>query len=252
MAKAGLIPVVPLYSSFIQRAYDQLVHDVAIQNLPVVICADRAGIVGNDGETHQGLLDLSFTNTIPNFNIMAPKDFNELESMLKFAIDLQKPVLLRYPRGKESFKFEKTEKIELGKAEVLEKGKDVTIVAIGKMVARAVEVSNILKNNNISASVINARFLKPFDEKSLLENINNLIITIEDGTIVGGLGTKVEEILFENKINVKLEKVAYPDEFIKHGNVEEIEKKYELDANSIVDKILQMNKVTNINKAGEA
>lgn len=252
MAKAGLIPIVPLYSSFIQRAYDQLVHDVAIQNLPVIICADRAGIVGNDGETHQGLLDLAFTNTIPNFNIMAPKDFNELESMLRFAVNLKKPVLIRYPRGKEIYKFEKTKKIELGKAELLECGKDVTIIAIGKMVARAVEVSNILKKNNISVSIINARFLKPFDEKTLLKNINNSIITIEDGTIVGGLGTKVEEVLAENKINVNLEKIAYPDEFIKHGDVLEIEEKYGLDANSIANKILQMNKITNINEAGEA
>ena len=237
MAKAGLVPVVPLYSSFIQRAYDQLVHDVAIQNLPVVICADRAGIVGNDGETHQGLLDMSFTNTIPNFTIMAPKDFNELEEMLEFSVNLQKPVLLRYPRGSESISFETSEKIEYGKAEVLEKGKDITIVAIGKMVSRAVEVSNILKELDVTCTVMNARFLKPFDEKKLLKNINKEIITIEDGTVVGGLGSKVEEVLQKNKINVNLEKIAYPDEFIKHGSVGEIEEKYGLDAKSISETI---------------
>ena len=147
MAKVGMIPVVPLYSSFIQRAYDQLIHDVAIQNLPVIICADRAGIVGNDGETHQGLLDLAFTNNIPNFTIMAPKDFNELENMMKFSVDLKKPVLVRYPRGGEDITFDSCDKIEFGKAEVIEKGNDITIVAIGKMVARAKEVSDILKED---------------------------------------------------------------------------------------------------------
>lgn len=255
MAKAGLIPVVPLYSSFIQRAYDQLVHDVAIQNLPVVICADRAGIVGNDGETHQGLLDMSFTNTIPNFTIMAPKDFNELEEMLEFSVNLQKPVLLRYPRGTESMNFGKSNlNIEYGKAEVLETGRDVTIVSIGKMVSRATEVSNILKESDIQTTVINARFLKPFDEKTLLENINNLIVTIEDGTIVGGLGSKVEEVLQANKIQIDLEKIAYPDSFIKHGNVNEIEEKYGLDAKSISENIKdilelsKIKKITNIKK----
>ena len=249
MAKAGMIPVVPIYSSFIQRAYDQLVHDVAIQNLPVIICADRAGIVGNDGETHQGLLDMSFTNSIPNFVIMAPKDFNELEEMLDFAVNLKKPVLLRYPRGGEGISFEKCEKLSLGKSEVLETGSDVTIVAIGKMVSRAIEVSNLLKENNISSTVINARFLKPFDEETLLKNINKLVVTIEDGTIVGGLGSKVEEILMENDIHLKLEKVAYPDEFIKHGNTDEIEKKYGLDAKTISDNIKDIleEKVKNIN-----
>lgn len=145
MAKAGLIPVVPLYSSFIQRAYDQLIHDVALQNLPVIICADRAGIVGNDGETHQGLLDMSFTNTIPNFNIMAPKDFDELEKMLEFAINLKKPVLIRYPRGGEEKDFNKCSDIKLGKAEIIQKGNDLTIVSIGKMVSRATEVAELLK-----------------------------------------------------------------------------------------------------------
>ena len=227
----------PLYSSFIQRAYDQLVHDVAIQNLPVVICADRAGIVGNDGETHQGLLDLSFTNTIPNFNIMAPKDFNELRQMLDFAIELKKPVMIRYPRGGEQKTFESTEEIKLGKAEILKKGKDIAIIAIGKMVSRALDVSEELSKSGIEAGVINARFLKPFDKETILQNIKdkNTIVTIEDGTIVGGLGSKVEELIFENKLDINLEKFAYPDEFIKHGSTEEIEEKYGLDVGSIVE-----------------
>ena len=237
LAKSGLVPVVPLYSSFIQRAYDQLVHDVAIQDLPVVICADRAGIVGNDGETHQGLLDLSFTNTIPNFNIMAPKDFSELESMLEFAINLKKPVMIRYPRGGEMKNFENTKEIELGKAEVLKDGKDIAIIAIGKMVSRAIEVADELSKKGIEATVINARFLKPLDKENILKNIKNkkTVATIEDGTIVGGLGSKVEELIFENNLNINLEKFAYPDEFIKHGSTNEIEEKYGLDVGSIVE-----------------
>ena len=237
LAKSGMIPIVPLYSSFIQRAYDQLVHDIAIQNLPVIICADRAGIVGNDGETHQGLLDLSFTNTIPNFNIMAPKDFNELENMIEFAIDIKKPVLIRYPRGGETLKFEQQDKISLGKAEILREGKDITIIAIGKMVARAIEVAEELKKEEIYPTIINARFLKPLDKETILKNIIGCktVLTIEDGTIVGGLGSKVEELIYENRININLEKIAYPDEFIKHGSVSEIEEKYGLDVGSIVE-----------------
>jgi 1-deoxy-D-xylulose-5-phosphate synthase len=236
MSKSGLIPVVPLYSSFIQRAYDQLVHDVAIQNLPVVICADRAGIVGNDGETHQGLLDMAFTNTIPNFNIMAPKDFNELENMLDFAINLNKPVLIRYPRGGEEISFEKCDEIKYGKAEVLEEGKDIVIIAIGKMVSKAIQVSEELKNYGIISTVINARFLKPFDNDTVLKKVVGAkkVITIEDGTVIGGLGDLVEQLLYENKIDVEFEKFAYPDEFIKHGSVNEIEEKYGLDVGSIV------------------
>ena len=237
LAKSGLVPVVPLYSSFIQRAYDQLVQDVAIQDLPVVICADRAGNVGNDGETHQGLLDLSFTNTIPNFNIMAPKDFGELEDMIDFAVNLKKPVMIRYPRGGENKSFENSTKIELGKAEVLKQGKDIAIIAIGKMVSRAIEVSEELEKEGKESTVINARFLKPLDEKTIFENIKDkkMVVTIEDGTIVGGLGSRVEELIFENKLDVNLEKIAYPDEFIKHGSVDEIERKYGLDVGSIVE-----------------
>ena len=245
LAKSGLIPVVPIYSSFIQRAYDQLVHDVAIQNLPVVVCADRAGIVGNDGETHQGLLDMSFTNTIPNFTIMAPKDFNELEEMLEFSIEAKRPILLRYPRGGEEKAWNFCEKIILGKSEILRKGKDVTILAIGKMVGRATDVAEELEKDGIECTVINSRFLKPFDEKTLLENLSGLIVTIEDGTIVGGLGSKVEEVLVENKINTNIEKIAYPDEFIKQGSCREIEYKYHLDKDSIKKYILENIKIKN-------
>lgn len=241
LAKSGMIPVVPLYSSFIQRAYDQLVHDVAIQNLPVVICADRAGIVGNDGETHQGLLDLSFTNTIPNFTIMAPKNFCELSEMLKFAVELKKPVLIRYPRGgEENCKFETQDEIILGKPEILNEGKEICIIAIGKMVSKAENVRKKLLERNINVGIINARFLKPIDEKFLINKIEKYktIITIEDGTIIGGLGNKMQEIIGENRLKQNLIKFAYPDEFIKHGDTKEIEEKYGLSEENIENIIL--------------
>ena len=237
LSKAGMIPVVPLYSSFLQRAYDQMVHDIAIQNLPIIICADRAGIVGNDGETHQGLLDMSFTNTIPNFVVMAPKDFSELEQMLEFAVDIKKPVLIRYPRGSEEMGFEKISDISLGKAEVLSDGEDVTIIAIGKMVSKAIKVSEMLKENDISCKVINARFLKPLDENTILKNLSKVVITIEDGSLINGLGNKIENLILKEDKNIYFEALGYPDEFIKHGSVKEIEEKYGLDEESIAKHI---------------
>ena len=237
MARSGMIPVVPIYSSFYQRGYDQVIHDVCIQKLPVVLCADRAGIVGNDGETHQGIYDLSFFNIVPNLNVMAPKDFKELEDMLEFATKLNEPVAIRYPRGGEgTYKFEKHEPIVKGKAELLKEGKDITIIAIGKMVDRAMEVSKILEENNIEAEVINARFLKPIDEETIIKSITKTrnVITIEDNIIEGGLGTVVSELIIkDNLTDIKMKKFGYPDEFIKHATPSEIEKKYGLDAETI-------------------
>lgn len=186
MAASGLKPVFAVYSSFLQRGYDQLIHDIAIQNLPVTICIDRAGIVGNDGETHQGLFDLAFLSEIPNFTIMAPKNFEEFDKMLEFAINLEKPVAIRYPRGGDSnVKFDECEEINLGKAEIIKEGKDLSIIAIGKMVERAVEVSQMLKNENINAEIINARFLKPLDKETIINSVRKTkkVITIEDRNI---------------------------------------------------------------------
>ena len=186
MAASGLKPVFAVYSSFLQRGYDQLIHDIAIQNLPVTICIDRAGIVGNDGETHQGLFDLAFLSEIPNFIIMAPKNYEEFDKMLEFAINLEKPVAIRYPRGGDSnVKFDKCEEINLGKAEIVKEGKDLSIIVIGKMVERAVEVSQMLQNENINAEIINARFLKPLDKETILDSIRKTkkVITIEDRNI---------------------------------------------------------------------
>lgn len=239
MAKEGLRPVVPIYSSFYQRAYDQVIHDICIENMPVVICVDRAGVVGNDGETHQGLLDLAFFNIVPNLKLMAPKDFKELEQMLEYAITLNSPVVIRYPRGgeNEKVKFEKHEEIIEGKAEILKEGKDVSIIAIGRMVAKGMEIAEKLEKQGKSVELINARFLKPFDKEKIIETITKTknVITIEDASIIGGLGTKVKEIIAENKLqNINLKCYAYPDKFIEAGNVGELEEKYLF---SVVDNI---------------
>ena len=254
MAKEGMIPIVPIYSSFYQRAYDQVIHDVAMQNLPVIMCVDRAGVVGADGETHQGTLDMAFFRLVPNLVIMAPKDFKELENMLEFAVKLKKPVVIRYPRGGEDseIKFEKHDKIELGKAEILrcidenefvnlrekietvqndlKDGKFVTIIAIGKMVVRAVKMAEELKSKTgINAEVINARFLKPLDDNTILKSIERTrnVITIEDGTKINGLATTVKELIVDNNLNgISFKSYAYPDEFIRHGSVEELEEIY--------------------------
>ena len=246
MAIEGTIPVVPIYSSFYQRGYDQVIHDIAIQNLPVIMCVDRAGIVGADGETHQGLLDMAFFRLVPNLTIMAPKDFKELEEMLEFAIKLNKPVIIRYPRGgEEDYKFQESTnseytKIEEGRAEILKEGKDISIIAIGKMVSRAMKIAEELEKENINTDVINARFLKPLDIKTIKNSIakTKKVITIEDGTIINGLATAIKELIIdENLRDIKLECFAYPDKFIQHGSVQELEEIYDLDEKSIITKI---------------
>lgn len=253
MAKAGLKPVLPLYSSFLQRGYDQLVHDIALQNIPVTICIDRAGIVGNDGETHHGLFDMSFASAIPNLTIMAPKDFKELEEMLEFAVNFNGPVLIRYPRGGEgNNKFENCQKIELRKAEIISDliidetpdntEKTVTIIAIGKMVDRAVDVAKILKEQNVSTQIINARFIKPLDKELIIKTAKQTknIITMEDGILHGGLYTEVLDIMNRSGIkDAKIIPFGYRDSFVTHGSVDELEKRYGTDAQNmakIIDK----------------
>jgi len=242
MAKAGLKPVLPLYSSFLQRGYDQLIHDVALQNIPVTICIDRAGIVGNDGETHHGIFDLSFASAIPNLNIMAPKDFKELEDMLEFAVNFNGPVLIRYPRGGEGKnKTEKNDKIILGKSELIKEGKDVSIIAIGKMVDRAIEVASLLKEKEINSEVINVRFLKPFDKEAILKSIEKTkkVVTIEDGLLNGGLYTNILDLINRSELeNIKIIPLGYDDCFVTHGSVDELEKEKGIDVGSIVEKII--------------
>ena len=238
MAKSGLIPVVPIYSSFYQRAYDQVIHDVCMQNLHVIMCADRAGIVGNDGETHQGLLDMASFSIVPNMTIMAPKDFKEFEQMINFAVNFNGPILIRYPRGGEgNLKLKCNEKIVLGESELLKEGSDVTIIAIGKMVEKAVEVADEFSKIGVDAEIINARFIKPFDENKIIESIEKTknVITIEDGFIKGGLATTVNELIAKNGIiDVNIKNCGYDDEFVKQGSVQELEQINGLDCNSIV------------------
>ena len=244
MAASGLKPVFAVYSSFLQRGYDQLIHDIAIQKLPVTICIDRAGIVGNDGETHQGLFDLAFLNQIPNFVVMAPKNFKELDKMLEFAMNFDGPVAIRYPRGGEgNIKFDKCEDVNLGKAEIIKEGKDLSLIAIGKMVERAVEVAQILEKENIDVEVINARFLKPLDKETILKSAEKTkkVITIEDGILKGGLGSTVIETINESNLeNIKIKTFGYDDSFIKHGSIEEIEKENKLDKDGIAKKTIEV------------
>ena len=242
LAKSGMIPVISIYSSFYQRCYDQVIHDVCLQNLHVIMCIDRAGIVGNDGPTHHGLFDMAFFKPIPNIVIMAPSNFKELDMMLEYSLELKKPIIIRYPRGGEQKIELPYSKIKEGKADILAKGNDLSIISIGNTVYKAIEVANRLKKHNISTDIINCRFLKPFDEKKVLESIKktNNVVVIEDGTIIGGLSSTVKEIIEKNKLSIKSLYFAYPDKFIEHGSVAELEKKYGLDINSIEKKILKM------------
>lgn len=240
MAATGMIPIVPIYSSFYQRGYDQMIHDVCMQNLPVILCADRAGIVGNDGETHQGILDLSFCNIIPNLTIMAPKDFEELRNMLKYAVTLQKPVFIRYPRGGEEITFQEQEKLEEGKPEIIKKGNDISIIAIGKMVGRAWKVAEILKEKGVSCEIINMRFLKPIQKEELIKSIQKTkrVVTIEDNILKGGLASTIIELVDSNvKEPIAKMHFGYPEQFIKQGSCEEIEKRYGLNVENIAEMI---------------
>ena len=240
IAKNGMIPVVSIYSSFYQRGFDQVIHDICTQNLHVVMCVDRAGCVGSDGETHQGLFDLSFFKIIPNIVILAPKNFKELELMLEYAIKIKKPIVIRYPRGGEKKNYFTTTPIKFATLEKLKDGKDISIIAIGNMVSRAMDVATILEKQNIMCDVINIRFLKPIDEAAILESIKKTkkIITIEDNTIIGGLSSSIKELIVNNNLNnIKIKSYAYPDKFIEHGTVDELEKKYKLDIQSIINDI---------------
>ena len=244
MAKAGLKPVFPVYSSFLQRGYDQIIHDIALSNIPVTVCIDRAGIVGNDGETHQGIFDLSFLSSIPNIVIMSPKNFEELEKMLEYGISLNKPVFIRYPRGGENWNFDKTEEIKYGKAEIIQEGTELSIIAIGKMVGRAKEVAELLPDKSIE--IINARFLKPLDEETILKSIQKTghVITIEDNLLKGGLGCSVGEIINKTRLhNTKFKNFGYDDTFVEHGTVEEIENAYNLTAEKISKKLFTFTEI---------
>ena len=234
-------PVVSIYSSFYQRCYDQVIHDVCLQNLGVVMCVDRAGLVGADGDTHQGLYDMAFMRSVPNLIIMCPRNYKELEDMLELALKLNKPVLLRYPRGEEIKDNYQVSKINLCKAELLENGSDLTIICIGKTCSTGIYLAEKLKDSNKSCTIINCRFLKPLDSTLIVNSLNKTkkAIVIEDSTIINGLSTSIKELIIDNKLNVKLKCYAYPDKFIEHGDIKSLEKKYNLDVDSIYKDIIK-------------
>ncbi len=240
LAAGGLKPIVAVYSSFLQRAYDQILHDVCIQNLPVVFAIDRAGLVGSDGETHQGIFDLSYLSSIPNMHIMAPKNKWELSDMMKFAVDFGAPIAIRYPRG-EAYDGLKEYRLPIGygKAEWIYREKDICLLAVGSMVKVAEQVRRELKERGYSCSLINARFVKPIDEETVMEAraLHKLLVTMEENVASGGFGEKVRDFTDRTGSGAMLA-VHIPDEYVEHGNVELLKKELGMDADSVVKSIL--------------
>lgn len=240
LAVSGLKPVFAVYSTFLQRAYDQVVHDVCIQNLPVMLAIDRAGIVGEDGETHQGVLDISYLKSIPNITIISPKDIKEFRMMLKWCFEYKFPIAIRYPRGGDSdIKFTVYEDIVTGKWEILNRGDNIAILATGKMNQISKAIGDKLKNKGVNAYVINCRFIKPLDFEMLdkLFSVCKQIFTMEDNFISGGFGASVLEYASQKRYDGNIKLFGFPDEFIEHGNPSILYKKYGLDEASIYDYI---------------
>jgi len=244
LAKEGIKPFAAIYSTFVQRAFDQIIHDIALQKLPVKIMLDRGGLVGDDGPTHHGVFDLSFLRLIPNLVITAPKDEAEFKALMKLAADYDDgPFVIRYPRGSApDLNLPTSVEFQIGKNEILKEGKDITIIAIGAMVEPALQATEKLASDNISATVINCRFLKPLDEKLIINNIkNNKIITVEDNTVKGGLGSAVLELLEEQSIkDVQVKIMGIPDEFITHGDTKILLEKIGLTSDDIYKKAKAM------------
>ncbi len=238
MATTGFRPVVAIYSTFFQRAYDQILHDVAMQNLPVTFAIDRAGIVGEDGETHQGIYDFAYLRHIPNMVVMAPKDENELRSMLKTGLTYEGPISLRYPRGSGIGVeiFGEVETVPIGKAEVLREGSDLTLLAVGPLVYDAMEAAEELANSGIDAAVVNCRFVKPLDEGLILEfgRKTGRVITIEEHALAGGFGSAVLELLQQHGLRIHVERIGLPDKFIEQGASKIIRQKFGLSKDNIV------------------
>ena len=241
LAAAGLKPFVAVYSSFLQRAYDQILHDVCIQNLPVVFAVDRAGLVGSDGETHQGIFDISYLSSIPNMTILAPKNKWELSDMVKFAADFPSPAAIRYPRG-EAYDGLKgfREPIAYGKSEVIYREGQIALVALGSMVKTAESVRRLLHEKGYMATLVNARFAKPLDEALLLDlaESHSLIVTLEENAALGGFGAHVAGFLSENKADCRVLVTAIPDDYVEHGNVDILCRELKIDAVSVFDRIV--------------
>ncbi|MBN1353565.1 MAG: 1-deoxy-D-xylulose-5-phosphate synthase [Candidatus Omnitrophica bacterium] len=242
LAKSGLKPIIAIYSTFLQRGYDQIIHDISLQRLPVIFCIDRAGLVGEDGPTHHGAFDIAYLRHIPNLIVMAPRDGLELEAMLDFAVTIQKPVAIRYPKGSAASHISGASfhKVELGKSEILREGKDLAILAAGNMVSVALEAAGSLSDAGIETTVVNARFLKPLDKK-MIENITSRVkrlVTLEEGVATGGFGSAVLEFLQLEKIGgIKVERIGLPDHFITYGKREELFKEYHMTADEICENI---------------
>ena len=240
LAAGGLKPIVAIYSSFLQRAYDQILHDVCIQNLPVVFCIDRAGLVGSDGETHQGIFDLSYLSSIPNMHVMAPKNKWELSDMIKFALSFGGPVAVRYPRG-EAYDGLKNYRapVEYGKSEAIYQEKDIMLLAVGSMVKVALTVREQLIEQGFACSLTNARFVKPIDEEAVREacKSHRLLVTMEENVASGGYGEKVREYVDGLGVSTQVLCITIPDEYVEHGNVELLKQEIGIDAVSIVEKV---------------
>jgi 1-deoxy-D-xylulose-5-phosphate synthase len=245
LATQGYIPVVAIYSTFLQRAFDQIIHDVCLQNLPVVFAIDRGGIVGDDGKTHQGTFDISYLTLIPNMVVAAPKDENELQHLLYTAVKSGRPMAVRYPRGAgQGVPLDASmSEIPLGKSETIRDGTDAAIIALGSSVAPAVEAANQLVKKGINAAVVNARFAKPLDKILITELANRVknIITVEENMLRGGFGESIIKLLEESDLNdVKVRSIGIPDEFVEQGTQAILRAKYGLDANGIARQVMEM------------
>jgi len=242
LAVEGLHPVAAIYSTFTQRAYDQVVHDLCLQNLPVTLALDRAGIVGEDGPTHHGVFDIAYLRHIPNIVIMAPKDENELQHMLKTAVEYNGPSAVRYPRGTGCGvpMDQELKTLEIGKAELIGNGNDVAIIALGNMVGPSMEAAQRLAEEGISVSVVNARFVKPLDETMILAVAKKTgrLVTVEEHALSGGFGSAVLECLDANGVaGIKTHRIGVPDTFIEHGTQQVLRRKYGLDADGIYESV---------------
>lgn len=242
LAAAGLKPIFAVYSSFLQRAYDQILHDVCIQNLHVIFAIDRAGIVGSDGETHQGIFDISYLSSIPNMTILAPKNKWELSDMIKYAVDFSGPVAVRYPRG-EAYDGLKEYRapIVFGKSEWIHRESEIALIALGSMVKTAEIVYQALKAEGYSCSLINARFAKPFDEDMLLKvaDGHQLAVTLEENVLNGGFGEHVTGFYKRMNCSVKVLNIAIPDAYVEHGNVEILRREIGIDSDTVLMRIIE-------------
>lgn len=242
LAAGGIKPVFAVYSSFLQRGYDQLIHDVGLQNLPVVFAVDRAGLVGSDGETHQGIFDLSYLSSIPNMTVLSPKHKWELADMLRFAIQHEGPIAIRYPRGAAYDQYEEFRSpVVYGKSEMIYEEKDIAVISMGHMFSEAVKVRESLKREGYSCTLVNGRFVKPLDGACITKLAENhkLIAVMEENVLTGGYGMQVLSFAGEQSLDVKVLPLALPDDYVEHGSVDQLRKETGIDEETMVKKIMK-------------